>query len=108
MLVSLSEHALPDFACRAGLSGAHLLIGDRDVSDTPTEEKELRGVPDAIADWVVLVEGYDRAAVEQAKAELLGVNSMFEHGARGPAVAGIYSLDYTLGEEEAKRVWRKP
>ena len=104
----LSDHALLGFAARAGLCGAHLLIGDRAVSDTPTQEKELRGAPDAIADWVVLVEGYDRTAVEQAKTELLGADGLFGHGGSEGSVAGLYSLDYTLGEEEAKRVWRKP
>jgi len=68
----------------------------------------MRGAPDAIADWVILVEGYDRPAVEQAKAELLGADGLFGHGGSVGLVAGLYSLDYTLGEEEAKRVWRKP
>ena len=104
----MSDQALPDFAGRAGLSGAHLLIGDQGVSKTPTQEKEPRGEPDAIADWVVFVEGYDRAAVEQAKAELLGAHGVIGHGASESPVAGLYSLDYTLGEDEAKRVWRKP
>jgi hypothetical protein len=104
----LSGQVLADLAGRAGLCGAHFLIGDRGVSDTPTQEKELRGKPDEIADWIVLVEGYDRAAAEQAKAELLGADGLVGHGAAEPLTAGLYSLDYSLGEEEAKRIWRKP
>ena len=104
----LSEHALPDFAARAGLCGGHLLTGDRSVSETPTQEKELRGAPDEIADWVVLVEGYDHAAVAQARAELLGADGLLGHGGGEGPVAGLYTLDYTLGEDEAKRAWRKP
>jgi hypothetical protein len=104
----LSDRALPDLAARAGLCGGHFLIADRAVSETPTQEKELRGAPDAIADWVVLVDGYDRAAVEQAKAELLGADGLIGHGGGAGPMAGLYSLDYTLGEEEAKRVWRNP
>jgi hypothetical protein len=104
----LSDEILPGFAARAGISGAHLLIGDQAVSATPTQEKELRGVADAIADRVVLVEGYDHAAVKQAKAELLGAGGITDHGAGASPMAGLYSLDYTLGEAEAKKVWRKP
>jgi hypothetical protein len=103
----LANDTLPTLAARAGLTGAHLLIADQDVSSTPTEEKKLRGAPDAIADWVLLVEGYDRSAVEQARAGLLSRDGLFGHGAAA-VVAGLYSLDFSLGEDEAKRVWRKP
>ena len=85
-----------------------MLTGDRSVSETPTQEKELRGAPDEIADWVVLVEGYDHAAVAQARAELLGADGLLGHGGGEGPVAGLYTLDYTLGEDEAKRAWRKP
>jgi hypothetical protein len=104
----LSADVLPALAARAGLCAAHLLLGDKAVSATPTQEKELRGAPDQIADWVVLVEGYDRHAVEQAKAELMGRDGVFAHGAGGAPLAGLYSLDFTLGEDEAKAVWRHP
>ncbi len=104
----LSANRLPALATRAGLCAAHLLLGDQAVSATPTQEKELRGQPDQIADWVVLVEGYDRHAVEQAKAEFLGRDGLYAHGAAGNPVAGLYSLDFTLGEDEAKAVWRHP
>ena len=104
----LSDHALPSFAARAGLCAAHLLIGDQAVSKTPTREKQLRAAPDAVADWVVLVNGYERAAVAQAKAELLGADGLLSNGASENPVAALYNLDYTLGEDEAKRVWQKP
>ena len=104
----LSEELLPALAGRAGLCAAHLLIGDQGVSNTPTEEKALRGAPDAVADWVLLVEGYDRSAIEQARAEVLGRDGLFGHGAAEGAVAGLYTLDFSLGEDEAKRAWRHP
>ena len=104
----LSDIALPDFATRAGLCGAHLLIGDRAVSQTRTQEKALRGEPDAVADWVVLVEGYDRTEVERALSELTGTNGLVAHGAAEKLTTGLYSLDFTLSENEAKAIWRKP
>ena len=82
--------------------GLILLFGDKDVSQTPTREKELRGEPDAVADWVVLVEGYDRSAVEQVKAELLGIDGLLDHGANANLIAGLYTLDYTLEEKRSK------
>ena len=104
----LSEDALPALATRAGLCGAHLLLGDQSASETKSQEKELRGVPDGIADRVLLVEGYDRTVLEHAQAELQGVNGLVAHGAAEGWITGMYSLGYTLGEDEAKAVWRKP
>ena len=104
----LSDDALPALSARAGLCAAHLLIGDQDVSNTPTEEKKLRGTPDAVADWIVLVEAYDQAVLEQARAELLGRDGLFGHGAEEGPLVGLYSLDFSLDEAEAKRVWRHP
>ena len=104
----LSDVALPELASRAGLCGAHLLIGDRAVSQTRTQEKVLRGEPDSVADWVVLVEGYDRPSVERARSELDGTLGLAAHGADEMAITGLYSLDFTLGENEAKTIWHKP
>jgi len=104
----LIEEALPELAGRAGLNGAHLLVCDPAASRTQTREKDLRGVPDAFADRIVLVEGYDRAAIEAARDELLGASGLAAHGAATNPIAGLYSLDFTLGEDEAKRIWRGP
>jgi hypothetical protein len=104
----LAEDILPALAARPGLNAAHLLLGDRASSETKSQEKELRGTPDGIADRVLLLEGYDRGTVEQALAELNGAGGLAAHGVADRMVAGLYSLDFTLGEDEAKRIWRKP
>lgn len=41
-----------------GILGAHLLEGDDEASRIQTREKELRG-GDEVADWLLLLEGYD-------------------------------------------------
>lgn len=108
---TLAERVLPALAARPGLSGAHLVIADTAASRTETREKAIRGVPDAVADWVVLVEGYDPGAVAQALAELTapaGDGSLVAHGAGERMTGGLYTLDFTLGEDEAKRIWRRP
>ena len=104
----LGDGALAALAGRAGLCGAHLLIGDREVSHIKTQEKELRGGSDAVADWIVLIEGYDRAATEHALAELLGASGLAAHGAADSPTPGLYSLDFAIEESEAKPVWREP
>lgn len=104
----LIREAIPELAGRAGLNAAHLLVCDPAASRTQTREKDLRGTPDAVADRIMLVEGYDRAAVEAARDELLGASGLVAHGAAANTTAGLYRLDFTLGEDEAKRIWRGP
>jgi len=102
----LSGEIMPAFAARPGLCGAHLLIGDLEISRIKTREKEIRGDPDAIADWVILVEGYDRVASEQGLAELRGGDGLVAHGALESLRGSLYSLDYMIDEVEAKKVWK--
>lgn len=104
----LTSKALPELARRSGASGAHLLMADRGASALKTEEKRLRGTADEIADWIVLVEGHDRAAIEHAGAELAGADGLVAHGAAAGFTAGLYGLVFTLDEREAKALWRKP
>lgn len=103
---TLSDRLLPALAARRGLCGAHLLVADSAASRMGTREKALRGVPDAVADWVVLVEGYDSAAVTAVRSELAA--ALPAHGAMPAMAAGLYTLDFTLGQEEAKALWRAP
>lgn len=104
----IAGQALPDCAARAGLCGAHLLVADRTASQLGTKEKQLRGEPDRVADWVVLIEGYDLEAVEQAQIEMVGSDGLTAHGAEQAMESGLYRLDFTIGEDEAKAIWRKP
>ena len=104
----LGDEALRALAARPGICGAHLLVGDREVSQIKTQEKDLRGGSDAIADRVVLVDGYDRAATEHARTELLGAAGLIAHGATDRLIPGLYSLDFAIEEGEAKAIWRNP
>jgi len=104
----LSSDVLPKLAGQAGLCGAHLLIGDQAASQTKTKERALRGEPVAIADWIILVEGYERSAVEGALSTLSGPEGLAAHGADKGLVTGLYSLDFALEEREAKAIWKKP
>jgi hypothetical protein len=76
-------------AHQRGLCAAHLLMADQDRSRTPTRESALRADHDAVADWVLLVEGYDEAAVAQDRSVLL------RQSGAGPGIAGdLYRIDH--------------
>ena len=94
---------LADMAARRGLCGAHDLIGEHAASTLQTEEKKLRATPDAVADRVILIEGYDGEAITEARSELL--ERLREKGLAARAVAGRYTLDFSIDEDEAKRLW---
>lgn len=77
----LSRCALPELAHMPGLTGAHLLESDVQASETDTGEKKLREKPDEIADWVILVEGYDEASVKTARDTVVSAETLYGRGA---------------------------
>jgi hypothetical protein len=76
-------------AAQRGLCAVHLLIVDQDRSRAPTREAALRRGEDAVADWVLLVEGYDEAVVAQDRSVLLQ-----QSGAAPEIVANLYRIDH--------------
>lgn len=80
----LSKELLSEIPRRKGLTHAHLLLAQAQAGG-PTEEQKIRG-GDASADRVLLIGGYDPAAVESAAREL---------SPRG-ATMGLYRLAYCL------------
>ncbi len=81
-------------AATRGLCAAHLVIADRDRSITPTSETGLRGGRDAVADWVLLIEGYDEEAVTQDRSPLLR-----QEGVDEEITSNLYALDHTVLRE---------
>ena len=77
--------SLPQLPGGKGVTGAHLLQAQPMLRAQTTEQK-IRGGDDATADWVLLVGGYDPAAVRRA-AEALEISG---------ATLGEYRLSYTL------------
>jgi len=91
----LLRELLPELARRPGLAAAHLLVSEPKVMPPQTEEQRMRG-GDAIADWVLLVRGYDAAVVAQLPNGELGPAALADRGAAPGAVAGVYRLDFAL------------
>ena len=83
-----------------------MCFGDRFASQIKAKERELRDETAAVADWVILVEGYDKPTVET---ELSTVSEALPaHGAERRLTTNLYTLDYVLDQDEAKAKWRNP
>jgi len=77
----LADSAIPELASTPGLTGAHLLESDIRASETDTGEKKLRDSPDEVADWVLLVEGYDEAIIQTVRDTIFSADNLSAHGA---------------------------
>ena len=75
-----------------GIVGATLLEGDAQASRTETEEKRIRGVPDQIAERVLIVRGYDPDALRAARDDRLSADRLRDLGAGGRRAVGLYRL----------------
>ncbi|MBI3700157.1 MAG: hypothetical protein HY242_06890 [Afipia sp.] len=85
-LRQLLNNVLSGLPVRQGVTGAHLLI-----TQTPdlaqTNEQKIRG-GDEVADWIVLISGYDAEALGTIAQRELGAEAL---SAAGTAPAPIYS-----------------
>jgi hypothetical protein len=83
-----------------GLVGGHLLMADVAASRAPTQEKELRAQPDAVADWVLLVEGYDASVVRHLRGGTLSPQVLEECGAQRGAIGEPYDLVHLVERKD--------
>lgn len=78
---------------RKGITGAHVLRGDIDASGVRTREKSLRDQPDGFADWVTVIEGYDKSELEEIGRE---VSVLADEGRS--VVSGLYEVNHMVSE----------
>jgi hypothetical protein len=83
-----------------GLVAAHLIRADEAASRTPTKEKQLRAQPDEVADWALLVEGYDTVAVRRTWDGPLSSPALEAHGARPRAIGDFYLLAHLVTRQD--------
>lgn len=96
----LGRDALSAMMMRRGIAGAHLM---RPAPPAPmTQEQALRG-PDRPMPWLVLISGYDKAALSSAVTDLLSPSDFADRGVTGEIAVGRYKLDHTAGYEEVER-----
>jgi hypothetical protein len=86
---------------RPGITGAHFL-----QTKTPeaklTEEQRIRG-GDAVADWIVLVSGYDAGELARVGNNELGAAALTDAGAHPSESRAIFDLAYSLTAPDIKR-----
>lgn len=100
---ALAREVLPALAARPGLTGAHLLENVAPPSSPQTAEQRLRG-GDAMADWVMLVGGYDQDAVAGLAGRELGEGELARLGAAAGVVACAYRLAHCVVPEDFDRL----
>ncbi len=83
-----------------GLVAAHFLIADKAASGSPTRESQLRGAPDAIADWVLLVEGYSTTSLRALGDGALSPETLERDGAETGVTAHHYQLAHLVSRED--------
>lgn len=96
----LSGSVLPSVLAQPGLIGVHLLEGETAASQSGSAEKKLRGQPDQIADWVVLIEAAEADALTAVRESAANEAAFRRAGARPELVRGIYRLQYGLTKAE--------
>ena len=74
-----------------GLVGMHLLRHQA-PGIAPTEEQRIRGLADRYADWVLVVCGYDLAALQALTDSALGEAALTAAGAQPGAESALYQL----------------
>jgi hypothetical protein len=84
---------LAEWAGRAGLVGAHLLRHEPPAIDVTTEQK-IRG-GDSHADWVLVLTGYEPAALEKVVRDEMSEAALAALGARAGSASGFFRLSHS-------------
>ncbi|MEP6790192.1 MAG: hypothetical protein ABI907_02410 [Ramlibacter sp.] len=90
---------LAKLVAQRGVSGAHLLETAAVTQAGMTEEQKIRG-GDGTADWVVLVVGYDGAALAELGRTSLGADVLTRAGAMPSHQSASFDLSATLSGAE--------
>lgn len=85
---------IEDLPARPGITGAHLLRHET-PSVAQTTEQKIRGAADQVADWVLVVCGYDADAMQALKSFELSERSLVSLGAEASQKCDLYSLSYS-------------
>ena len=90
----IAQQALPQIAQRADIVGAHLIVADKAASAmTPVERQ---GRPTTIPNWIVLIEGFTLAAVNNAGVAALSDALLIANGCANAIECDTYALQFML------------
>ena len=97
---ALSETMVPRIAAQTGIVGVHLLQGRASDSQVATTEKTIRGVPDQIADWIMLIEAVEPEPVDALRRDAASIDAFRGCGAGEAIARGLYRLQFALTKAE--------
>jgi hypothetical protein len=83
-----------------GIVGLHLLQGHVAAAQGDTVEKKLRGVPDRMAAWILLVEAVGLGALGAFRSQAGSDQAMIGCGAGATILRGTYQLQFALTKAE--------
>ena len=81
-----------------GLTGSHLLFTQTPDTDL-TQEQKIRG-GDAVADWIVLVSGYDAAALSKLADGEFSAAALNAAGAQSAHHCAFFNLAYSMTPDD--------
>jgi hypothetical protein len=84
---------------RPGVTAAHLLRTQTPQAAATTEQR-IRGGADGVADWIMLVAGYDVAALQELAEAELGPSALSEAGAMPAQVSAVYRLSLAMTPQD--------
>ena len=100
----LSRIGAKELVNSPGVTGFHLLEGDQAASGLRTEEKKLRETEDESADLALVIEGYDRGALELALEGGLAAKALEGVGAVEIGDAGLYQTVHVVTKADLPEV----
>ena len=91
--------ALAALVERPGVTGGHVLKTETPAL-APTAEQRIRG-GDAVADWVLLLSGYDVAALDAAASEVRSILAPLTAAGAASILGARYRLSHGMTSEDA-------
>jgi hypothetical protein len=79
-----------------GIVGAHLGEADAAATTVKTDEKKLLQTPDAMARWLVMLEGVDHGMLARACGQVLSDTALRAGGAEGEIDRSDYQLGFVM------------
>ncbi|MBR0820779.1 DUF4286 family protein [Bradyrhizobium liaoningense] len=83
-----------------GIVGIHLLQGRTEAGLAQTAERALRGGPDKVAAWILLIEGSSPEALARFRTTTGNDSELERHGAASRINRGLYALQFALTKAE--------
>ena len=96
----LGSGVLTAAAAESGVVGVHLLRGEEGLSGADTTEKSLRGRPDRVAAWVLLIEAVEASHLQRLRAGNVSEAALRGGGVTGEIERGLYRLQFALTKTE--------